>query len=787
MTDLSKLSDQELLELEAKERNPQAFSQPTGESVIRPQDEIGLSSLSDEELLSLEKKSVAEQISQKIPSQNNLSPVIYSMFNWSGNPWEDVPKKLAIDGILSPMVELSKGVMKGNAGIYDLVGGSLNVLRNLSGNVLPTKAIEDYAKSSADSIRKDAEFLPSTGMNKVLEFVYGGIGSAPAETVPFLLPGGGAMNTVSKIAVSNTLKEYKDEQGLKETTIDLAKGYAEGAVAVAALNAGAFVLTKAGTMLHNFGRDAAETFIRLSTGNEQLAKDYVNGKVKLSKIIDQRTNEEITKAFDIERENLRREISAKLNDARELAKIKSQDLTARLSLEKEKLSVSNRDANIALNESGTERLQSVRETANQTIINSENLMKEKAADIYKSALDDMNATKRALSDEVGWAKKKLENLAPETGVSYNAQAYIDKNKVNIFQQIEKALTKDFGFIIKNGKVVPKPGTAAVGGQDARLVQTYLDDLLQFKKEGVVPVGAVYRLHETASKLANAAYEAKNNETAAMWARIRKLTEPDSILIEGEGLIASDSNARSLLYDLIKANKKFSTYKTTYDDAMSIHSKPNGRGGFEPNPEFAFNAIRNNDRKVLARMQKVDSELPESQRMFSKVKDLYKDYQDIKSMQESSINLQKKLLNKEKENLRKKTRESEIRLSQENRKITNEEAAKTREFIRQTRGELESKQDAEMLNLDAAENSIKYNKMLNSMLSTGKFAQLQIASAAFFAGKGNLGALASVLALSPKMQRQLADNVLLKIPNRNILEGKSVKGIESLEKLLKIKK
>lgn len=705
------------------------------------------------------------------PVASNVPPEIYSMFQWSGNPVTDTVKKVAIDTIASPLIEVSRGAMTGAAGLYDVVGGAANILRNVSGEILPTKFIEDFAKRSSESLRREADWLPDTGMNSVTKAVYGGIGSAPSDVVPFALPGVGITSTAAKFGLVKAMREYKDGQSMSDTAKSAAIGGAEGLAVASSIGLGLEVLTKAGSLMHHFGKKTAEAYIRLTTGKEQFARDYSNGKIDMKNFRDNRTTDEIKRAFDDEAAAVKAKHASELNAVQEEMTSKRNELALRMSDEKTALARANKNIEDQAVLGRTDKINDVVKESTEAIVKAEDTLKQTLMNDYEGILNQFTVGKKALGDNIGGILKKIESLAPDVGVSYSG----------VFNKIENTMLNDFGFTIKNGKVVPKAGSKAVSADVTREMQLFLDDMRSFRPEGAVPVGAVYRFHKAADELADKAFKAGKGDAGAMWSKVRELTTPSNVLIEGENLLTQSKLGRELLGELTKANKDFSKYKSSFDNAMKFYSK-NVNGQNVPAPETAMAAIRSNNKRVLAAMNHADMALPEAQRLLPRIRQHVADYDSVKAMQEQIIRNQKSLLQRQIKNLHDTHFVAEKELAKNHRVLSAKESANMRDMIRNNRIEVSGKIQEAIDLLKKSEDTLLGKKALNSVISEGGFKQLQIGSAAFALGSMNPGAAGMALALSPKSAKLVSD-LLLKAPNKNILKEAQA---EQIKKLLKLK-
>lgn len=635
-------------------------------------------------------------------------------------------ENLIVNGAIAPLVEVSRGLYEGNSRFFGSLDAVSQMVRKLG---IPSPEI--FGEIAAEQ-RKIAEELPETQMSKVLSIPYNLIGTAIPTVTEFATAG----KFLSATGVQGLLKmsglqkltpaaEFALIQGLSEYEDNPENSsFVKGAIEGATLGMTFGIAAKGLKLLYNFGKTTAQAWVRFTTGNPTLAKEFVNNPKKFNlnpftkKV---KTPDEIKAEAVTIRERVKNKYSEEKRVFKEKQDIDKQILDSRLRDSEQALRQSQEVARQSLKEGSQTNLVRATDKANKAISEANSVMTEKTTKVYDEALTKYDLLRRESGEQVGAAVDALVQRDPLARIPSST---VNKRVNSVVKELNP-FRKDS----PRGKFLPR--TAAAPGSDAELFNNIMTEYKAMaRQEGGLSPQYLQNLKKDLQIRADEAFKAGKHEIGKLYSTMSKAVNPAKIVSKNPQLAGS-------LKELRTANKEFADYIPKYEEAMKQYFKKDAQGNFIPDVGKAVRAVNGADNATLRQMEKADAALRPEDRILPKVRELIRDSKKIEEFQRSIVKDLKKKAQKEIFEFDQAAKKSIQNIQNENRTLTVETKREAMRNLAKFK-ELKDGEYANIINqLNAWEEFISHQFTLRGLQAGARYKASLIQNVAGFGAAGAL--------------------------------------------------
>ena len=521
---------------------------------------------------------------------------------------QPIQKESLLKSAQAPFTEIRRGLHQGNEFFYNQLN-SVTKLMEMVG--IPRSGMFGQI---AEEQKAAAEGIPETSMNNGLSKVYNFIGGAVPYVASFGLAGaslgasgisgvlgktitGKALTPAAEFAVVEALDEFNKDPNLK-SLVQGAKSGAEVGMLFP-------IASKGLSLLKNFGKASAEAWIKFTTGDAQLAKDFVEnpGKYNLNPFNRVKNKTEIQIEHDTARLNLDNKYKAEKDAFNEQNRRKAFLLEDSVKNSENALKDSLTFTRDSLKESNKMNLAEATEKSKEAIKSSNQSLQASAVSIYDDTLIKYNQVRKEAGERVGVAVKNIVEKDPTASIS---SGIVDKRVNSVIGELNP-------FKVKTGKKgdVFTGRTAAASQTEAKLFTAIEKEYRAMAKEGNVSIEYLQNLKKDLQVRADDAFTAERNEIGKFYQELSNAVNPAKI-------VADNPNLTKGLEELSEANKNFANLVPKHEEAIKQYFTKDAQGKPIPDVDKAIRAIRGQDIVTLRQMRKADLALPAEDRMLPKL-------------------------------------------------------------------------------------------------------------------------------------------------------------------------
>lgn len=643
--------------------------------------------------------------------------------------------------ISGPGVDIARGFLQGS---QDVVRPAASVAEFLrvpdSANIF--KQAEENAAFLESGIPESTTQQPAKFINELIgrapgltaEFAQGGAILRGAKVPQFLSKGVSSLEKLGPKAtqtgqvISQSSKGAKSLASTSELAFtsaleELRNGFpealeaAKGATTIGfAFGAASPVVTKGFELMKQGLTGAAKKLIQVSTNNLRLAEDFIKNPFKYNLRFFDKSVKTVKEAKQVNNQKLqvvRDKNSVEIEAVRKANSVKREELAIKQKEASNALKTQSTTNRELLADRSSARVNEVRENTTRTLQNQREVLGEQVNTNIGHTLDVANKLREQNGTVVSEAIQGIVAINPKAGVPLTH--VIPGVKETLQEGAKRGLIKLEGL-------TAKPITSGQKALSAR-INRWVSDLTKVsQKEKIVqkgnpllgipdkkivekadvPLEVLQGLKNDARAIAQRAYKAGDNATGKLFSDLSKKIDPAK-LAENPNLPA---HVKQALSPLAEANKNFSNIIQPYNDLVKLVTTTDANGQLVVNSNALVSAVRNNNRQVIHRILKIDSKLPEADRLMPKIrahntavdKALVEQKAAIKETQRA-IALEKRKLNESQkklsQNLSKDNLKERGALTREQRESLRNEQARRQEEL----GRLEKELDDEILFLE----------------------------------------------------------------------------------------
>lgn len=438
------------------------------------------------------------------------------------------------------------------------------------------------------------------------------------------------------IGVTQALDEYSKSDDLKASGQAFKNGYLIGNVVPAA---GAIV-SKGINLMQTFGKNAAEGYIKFVTGNEDLAKDFVNDPKKYNtnpfqnsaKMRDQfnASRDEQVSALN-ERHKAERLQFEQAKDDRKFAvedKLNAAKASQRDTLEATKQNFMGRKQ---------ETLENLVAKNDADLTAFDSALQEKYAGIFDNFGQGLKVARQQAGEAVGTALKSAMELDPLIALPakpIQGKVYSVINEVAPFEK-------------RGNKFVPSVNVA--DNSDVKVFNNYLEQFNGLVKEGKLSIKFLQDSKDALGNLASKYYSKGDGKLGRMYQELSKTLNPVSMLdIKSNPWlwVKSGTGIDAHLKEIAEANKGYYDVMQKHDRAMQYYFDETPQGDLIPKQQQVIKAIRDNNVPLLRQMKAADLALPPKDRILPQIGQVINERDQMLSTQKAIVRNQKKKLRDE---------------------------------------------------------------------------------------------------------------------------------------------
>jgi hypothetical protein len=521
-----------------------------------------------------------------------------------------IPQKKNIVGevgeqlVSGPGRDLTAGILKGMQNVQKPISSVLEFSRVPDELNLFKQSIGYY-----DNLLQN---LPPARSDKYSRFINEMIGETPGIIAEFQQ--GGSLLRAPKIA--STLSRFKGVGPAAELAVTRALEELKGGP-VKAIKAGAEgaavglwvpVAIRGMGMLRSGLKDGAKKLIEVITGNKRLAEDFVKNPFRYSlRFFDKNIKRLDEARIENKRikENLIEKQKAELESFRSSQRKVSEDASLKRKHASESLKAEATSAKESLTREGQLKIDDVSQSVTRNINEKTSLYAQRINNELDSVYQYANKLKQHEGELVGDAIEGIVAINPSAGIPISSirlairPTLIDGQKRGLY---------------KLGKVgtTVTPVTSGQRQLTSR-INGFLDDLkLSLTKEKEVPLEVLQGLKNDARRISQKAYNAGDYNTSNIFSKLSDSINPAKIVSQNPVL----SNRMSALAE---ANAAFTKRIKPFNELTELITTKDANGNVIIDTTKVVSAVKNNNTQVINRLRKIDTSLPNEQRILPKIK------------------------------------------------------------------------------------------------------------------------------------------------------------------------
>lgn len=642
------------------------------------------------------------------------------------------------------------GFYQGTESLFDKMDSAVKLIENSTG-LRRGGLFEDLANQS--EIMQN--IIPDDGKDNISSTVFNFIGQTPAILAEFAAIPTGKLKPIASLAAKTGIISALEEYNNEETPGALAEGAIKG-VTIGAVTGGTFkALSKGFELLGKFGPKAAETWVKLTTGDAKLAKDFVKNpkKYNLNLFGKTKTNDDIIKEFKNKKDLVNQEYKQSIDTFKDKFITKKEILKAKQIEAKSLVKEAQTTAKESLNTRNKITIDNVLDKSAKAIDKANQSLKEEAYSIIESAGEKYKLIRKRSGDAVNVAIQEMAQLNPNARINSN----LIIPKINSI--IQKESPFKLSFDRSKGRFVTKTA-ASSDAPDVNKFNLIMDEIMTMGKTGFPPM-YLQDLKKATKDLATNAFSSGKNELGRTYQSLSNLVNPANI-------VSSNPSLQKTFHSIAKANKEYSSLIPKYEEAMKNYFKKDATGNMIPDIGRAINAVKSNDISAIRQMRKADLALPIEDRILPKIQQLVKNLDKVNSDNISMVKLSKRKAQQMKSKLLEANRNALKEISKSQRKETFDLSQKNRMKLKSFISKEKENLDKIINSLDQQEKFLLDQNHLRQFITQGKgfFPTLQRANIFGVVGSSSVGrydvataAGLNVALLSPKVAAAVSKPLL----------------------------
>ena len=579
----------------------------------------------------------------------------------------------AIDSFKGAGIEANRGLQEGFGNVVENVG---NLAAMTPIDMVTGGGLSGPIKKFGQQYKTIAKNLPQTNMSGTAKGVYNLVGSAGPMVAEYSLLQSSLGPAIAP-AFKSIFGDVKAVHNITESSLFAVQGaidnYREtgdvegaikGGVSGAQVGLGLGVAGKALEVSKQYGKGAAKLFIQGVTGDEKLAKDFVNNPFKYNLNPFQKVGSAIekTKENDAKLLSLRQESDKQIGDLRFKHSQEKFTLDSQIDNSKFQLSESNKTAQKALDDTSKIKLDDIRQKAESSFANSEKSIQDSLFADFKHANEKLELIR---SDKGIAVEQAIDNV-----IAKDPMATV-KTKT-FFGKMHDVLVNN-GYRVVEGQVVPNVLSTA-DSNITNILQGILDESKGRITPDGIPLGFVQELKQGLQRRGYGSNAPESNILKQLSGALNPVRLGEK-QISSKGIKGGDyqdihnwiigKDIQPELKQLSKANKEFSELVPSHEEAIKNYTKADASGNAVPDFSKAINAVKNGDRTAIINLKKADLALPEQDRLFPKVEQAVSKINEHEGIKKSLIKNAQRKIQKEKVELARDIRNKQFEINSMN--------------------------------------------------------------------------------------------------------------------------
>lgn len=628
-----------------------------------------------------------EQPSEQIQSTEQPAPngfdAASSALDKATSPSQPSNNTGLVEGVVG---DVTRGALNSFAGTVDKINAANSLLKNTTTIDLSNGNLENVSKA----LKEQADAQPKSN-NPIVAGASQFLGSIPDALAEFAGSGGG-VGFVARSAALTALDAYNKDNNVGS----LIKGAVVGGTVGLALNKMPEVLDKAAQLSKKWGETAGKTYLKILTGMTE--KDATTAMTNINKY--DLNPKSIVEDYGEVKKQTSQDLSDFKDNNNALISQQKENLTGQYQIAKEKsqqFMQDLRDTNVSmvqdLKDTHTSNMIELMKSNSSTVMEATDKATQDSADAIMKQVQATTSAKNALDNEMislfDTARQKLNAMM--TGIQKNvgmARNVLEKDgkdyiPTDVIQfELDKAISKNSGKFYKNissgdGKSLYLMGTAGTNTPSVvgamNLINSVRANLVNdFLKTGKTSLSAIDANQTLLEGAISKGFKGESlpKDLAKILSDVKaSLSLTRSTSDTGEkipGLFDKYPKELGHLKPLAEANSSYSGQIDGLKNSLSLYSD-NIEGSLVPNPDKVFKALDSNNRSFITRLQEADRSLPQEDRIFGKIKDVYDNYKYVENSEKVNLSQIQKNISQNRAMLKTKLNEVEGNLKLEQQK------------------------------------------------------------------------------------------------------------------------